>query len=314
MLVIKKYSKEYRSSWNDFVKKSKNFHFFFLREYMDYHKDRFEDFSLMILNEKNNKILALLPANIVGCIVHSHQGLTFGGFIVDDKMKAKVMLEIFSTLKVFLREEGITKLIYKVMPHIYHTKPSEEDNYALFRNEGYLFRKDVTATINLHDKIKYQSQRTRDIKKALKNGLEFERSNEIDKYWEVLNDVLQLQHNEKSVHSLSEIKSLIKNFPNYIKLFIVKKESKILAGALVFETPTVAHTQYLASSLEGKELHALDLVLDRLISEVYVDKRFFDFGISNEDEGRYLNEGLIFQKEAFGARAITHDFYELEIK
>ena len=40
----------------------------------------------------------------------------------------------------------------------------------------------------------------------------------------------------------------------------------------------------------------------------------FDFGISTEQGGRYLNEGLIFQKEGFGARTVVYDTYELNIE
>ncbi|GLW61730.1 hypothetical protein Hthe01_20790 [Hydrogenophilus thermoluteolus] len=36
--------------------------------------------------------------------------------------------------------------------------------------------------------------------------------------------------------------------------------------------------------------------------------------LSSEQKGRYLNEGLIFQKEGFGGRVIVHDFYELELQ
>lgn len=54
-------------------------------------------------------------------------------------------------------------------------------------------------------------------------------------------------------------------------------------------------------------------LLSKLLNEVYVDRQYFDFGISNEEEGRYLNEGLVAQKEGFGARAVVHDFYRLKL-
>ena len=312
-MIVSKYQQEYKTLWDKFVKQSKNGHFFFQREYMEYHSDRFKDYSLVISDSKN-KIIALLPANIKDNILYSHQGLTFGGFIVDDKMKTETMLEIFELLKIFLKEASIIKLIYKCIPYIYHIKPSEEDRYALFRNNAKLIRRDVTTTIFLNTKIRYQEQRRRAIKKAIKNEVIFEETREIDEYWKVLNDVLTLQHNAKSIHSLKEIKSLMRLFPQEIKLFVAKKAGKILAGTLVFENKNIVHTQYLANSQEGKSLGALDFVIDILIMKVYNNKKYFDFGISNENEGRYLNTGLIAQKEGFGARAVVHDFYELEIK
>jgi hypothetical protein len=49
-----------------------------------------------------------------------------------------------------------------------------------------------------------------------------------------------------------------------------------------------------------------------LIQEVFSNKRFFDFGISNEAGGKKLNNGLSYWKESFGAGTIIHDFYEVE--
>ena len=43
-------------------------------------------------------------------------------------------------------------------------------------------------------------------------------------------------------------------------------------------------------------------------------RAYFDFGISTEDGGRVLNEGLIYQKEGFGGRAVCYDTYEWDIK
>lgn len=73
---VEKYSKINEICWDDFVGKAKNGHFFFYRDYMEYHSDRFHDFSLIIYNDKGN-IMALLPASIYGDTVISHGGLTF---------------------------------------------------------------------------------------------------------------------------------------------------------------------------------------------------------------------------------------------
>jgi lipid II:glycine glycyltransferase (peptidoglycan interpeptide bridge formation enzyme) len=129
-----------------------------------------------------------------------------------------------------------------------------------------------------------------------------------------LEETLNTQHNAKPVHSVEEIERLATLFSDSIKLFVAIKDNKMLGGTLVFENKTIVHTQYLANSFEGRNIGALDFVIDKLINEVYSNKRYFDFGISNEDAGRYLNTGLIAQKEGFGARAVVHDFYELEIK
>ena len=126
--------------------------------------------------------------------------------------------------------------------------------------------------------------------------------------------MLESNHEAEPVHSLEEIERLANLFPKNIKLFLAKKEDVVISGALMYENANIVHTQHLANSETGRESGALDLLIDYLIKEVYKNKKYFDFGISNEDAGRYLNTGLIAQKEGFGARAVVHDFYELEIK
>jgi len=312
-MIIKKYSDIYKNQWNDFVKSAKNTHFFFQRDYMEYHSDIFMDFSLLVFNDKKN-IISILPANIKEDILYSHQGLTFGGFLVDDKMKTETMLEIFENLKVFLHQENIKKIVYKCIPHIYHIKPSEEDRYALFRNDAKLIRRDVTSTIDLTKPVRYSKGRKWSINKAKKEGIEVIKSEDYDIFWILLVSALEANHKAKPVHSLIEIKSLVEKFPKNIKLFLAKKDENVVSGALVYENENIVHTQYLANSKFGSEVGALDLLIDYLIKDVYKSKKYFDFGISNEDLGYYLNTGLIAQKEGFGARAVVQDFYELVVQ
>jgi hypothetical protein len=312
-MEIIKYTKEDKNIWNEFVRNAKNTHFFFLRDYMEYHSDRFEDYSLLIFDE-SRKLISVLPANIKDDVLYSHQGLTFGGFLVDDKMKTETMLEIFESLKAFLKEENIKKLVYKCIPYIYHIKPSEEDRYALFRNDAKLIRRDVTSTIDLTEQVRYSKGRKWSINKAKKEAVETFESNDYETFWKLLTDVLESNHEARPVHTLEEMKKLALLFPKNIKLFLSKKDEKIISGALIYENQNIVHTQYLANSEEGRESGALDLLIDYLIKNIYKNKKYFDFGISNEDAGRYLNTGLIAQKEGFGARAVVQDFYELEIK
>lgn len=310
---LKRYTVEDKNNWNEFVKNSKNSHFFFQRDYMEYHSDRFEDFSLMVFDE-TDKLIAILPANIKENILYSHQGLTFGGFLVDDKMKTETMLEIFELLKEFLKEQNIEKIVYKCIPYIYHIKPSEEDRYGLFRNDAKLIRRDVTSTIDLTEQVRYSKGRKWTINKAKKESIETFESDDYETFWKLLTSVLEANHEAKPVHTLEEMIKLALLFPKNIKLFLAKKDERVVSGALIYENQSVVHTQYLANSEEGRELGALDLLIDYLIKDIYKNKKYFDFGISNEDAGRYLNTGLIAQKEGFGARAVVHDFYELEIK
>lgn len=312
-MKIIRYSSEFKEDWDNHIKSSKNGLFLYNRDYIEYHSDKFTDFSLLIYNEKN-KIICALPANINDGCVYSHAGLTFGGLVYTNEITVKDIIDVFYSLIEFFRINVVNKFIYKPVPYIYSSNPAQEDLYALFLINAELFRRDVSVTIDLEKDVRYGSQRKRNIKKGTKKPVFVEQISDVTDYWNLLNEVLSLQHETKSVHTETEIKYLMSKFPENIKLFVGKDvEGKILAGTLVFEYQDIVHTQYLANSSDGKKCGALDVVLDHLIKEKYKTKKFFDFGISNEDNGRYLNNGLISQKEGFGARAVVHDQYKVLI-
>ncbi|HQW68620.1 MAG TPA: hypothetical protein PLH25_03065, partial [Flavobacterium sp.] len=77
--TIKKYNSEYFTIWNAFVSSSSNATFLFHRDFMEYHSDRFEDYSLLVFEDE--KLISIFPANRVENTVFSHQGLTYGGFV-----------------------------------------------------------------------------------------------------------------------------------------------------------------------------------------------------------------------------------------
>jgi hypothetical protein len=278
---------------------------------MEYHSDRFEDSSLMFF--ENDKLVALMPANLAQGNLVSHGGLTFGGVLVDDRMTINLMLGIFESLSAFLREIRCSKLIYKPVPHIYHKIPAEEDLYALFVRGACLVRRDLSTTMDLRNRLPYAKGRKWSINKARKAGLTVERSLDFDAFMAIEEYVLRKYHGTKPVHSAAEIQLLAERFPDNIRMFGAFQAGRMLAGVIVYADWRVAHTQYISSTDEGRALGASDLVLDHLIREVYADRAYFDFGISTEQSGRFLNAGLALYKENFGGRSLAYDWYEIEV-
>ncbi|MGH9643525.1 MAG: hypothetical protein ACRD3Q_14010 [Terriglobales bacterium] len=93
--------------------------------------------------------------------------------------------------------------------------------------------------------------------------------------------------------------------------FSAYHQNEIVAGATIYETPTVAHAQYIAMSEQGALVGALDYLFRWLIEERYKTKAYFDFGICNERDSHLLNPGLLHWKQGFSARAYAHDFHEI---
>ena len=308
---VKRYEKNDCTNWNAFIGQAKNATFLFHRDFMDYHSDRFQDYSLIVLD--GDKWVAVLPANAVGNEVFSHQGLTYGGLVYNDKLKLASVIAIFKSVLSFLNDNAIEKLQVKLIPSIYHQKPAEELNYALFLAEAQLIRRDTLSVIDLSKPYSLSKIRKRGMKNGINNGLIIKEVHDFTNFWnEVLIPNLAQKHQAKPVHSLEEITKLKALFPENIRQFNVYENGIIVAGTTIFESQNVAHCQYISGKEDKNELGGLDLLFQHLITEVFKNKRFFDFGISNENQGRKLNEGLSYWKESFGASTIVHDFYEVE--
>ena len=311
-MEIRRYRREDKEQWNSFVSKARNATFLFDRNYMDYHADRFDDDSFMFYHK--GKLKAVLPANVAGDTLYSHQGLTYGGLLLDKKATVEDVLECFDSLNSWLRENGISKVVYKALPWIYQQYPSQEDLYALtWKCKAQLISRDIASTIVVDNKLKFAESRKSGIRKALSLNIEVGESNDVDGFWHVLEDNLGNRYNAKPVHTASEMKLLMSRFPNSIKLYVAKMNGEIVGGTLIYVTSQVVHTQYISASLEGKKHGALDLLFDYIINKVYANCRYFDFGKSTEQGGAYLNEPLIFQKEGFGGRGVCYDWYQWEL-
>ena len=309
--TIKRYEKNDCTNWNAFIGQAKNATFLFHRDFMDYHSDRFQDYSLVVLD--GEKWVAVLPANIVGNDVFSHQGLTYGGLVYLEKIKLASVIAIFKSVLSFLNANKKEKLQLKLLPSIYHQKPAEELNYALFLAKAQLIRRDTLAVLDLSQQNNLSKLRKRSIQKGISNDFVIKEADDFEDFWnEILIPNLAQKHQAKPVHSLEEITKLKALFPENIRQFNVYENGIIVAGTTIFETSTVAHSQYISGKEDKNELGGIDLLFYQLISETFKNKRFFDFGISNENQGRKLNDGLSYWKESFGASTIVHDFYKVE--
>lgn len=310
-LEISRYQPSLQEKWDEFVAKSKNGTFLFFRDYMDYHASRFFDHSL-ILTERG-KILAMLPAHRDGATLISHNGLTYGGFIADERMTVGKMALVFDTMREWLLAHGFLRFVYKTVPAIYFDAPAEEDLYALFRHDARLYRRDVWLVIDYSRPLAFQQRRERAIKKARQRRSTVRETEDFTHFWKILERNLYARYGCRPVHSLAEIELLHRRFPENIRLFASYADDAMQAGVVVYVSDHVAHIQYMARRDEQDSGGALDLVISHLIEHFRSSKKFFDFGCATEENGHRLNAGLAEYKEGFGARTVVHDFYEWEL-
>ena len=347
MINISRYTQNKQTEWDDFVKVSKNGTFLFLRSYMDYHSDRFQDHSLMFYNEKG-KLIAVLPANSKTTAstltpnlstlnsqpsplnsqpstlnsqpstLHSHQGLTYGGFVLSPEIHISEVGELFRLTISYLKGNGFCEWIYKQMPYIYHLIPSQEEDYWLWRYDATLKACNMMTAIDLgNSEIDITSSRKRTyFNKLTRQGYTVAIDDNIRSFWPILEDNLMERFCSRPVHSLSEIELLKQRFPDNIVCCTVKNpDGKTIAGTLLFITQQVVRTQYISASHEGKHTNALDYLMLSLIRHYSKNPqyRYFEFGTSMAEDGINLNEGLILQKEGFGGRAVACKIFTMAL-
>lgn len=314
MITVVRYTEDKVDIWNQFNKQSKNSLFMFDRNYMDYHKDRFKDHSLLFYDE--DKLIALLPMSEHDDMLISHGGLTYGGFITDSKMKQHTMMDCFEELIIYAKENGFQSIRYKCIPHIYHSQPAEEDRFALFANNSRLDTVDVSTYVNLAAPLKMPKGRKAQISRAKREGVIVEELTELEdfkKFIDLENEVLTERHDVRAVHTGEELKLLHDRFPENIHLFASLKDGNLIAGTVLYEYDQVVHTQYMAANDEARTIGALDLAVSTVINNYKETKKWLDFGISTEHGKIYLNEGLCSQKEGFGGRTGVYEIWELNL-
>ena len=306
-----KYQDIYKSEWNQFNKNSRNGTFLIQREFMEYHDIRFLDHSLLVFHM--DRIIGVMPAHIEDNCFISHNGLTYGGFIFDNRMTAPLMMTIVKSLLDYLKGIGVNKLVYKSIPHIYHQQPSEEDVFALHQVGAVLKRCDLSSAIPIQRRLKFSKSKLDGLRKSRRAGIEVRETLDWDDYWSMLTQVLADRHSIEPTHNISEMSYLAKIFPHNIKLYCAFEDNEIIAGLVVFVCGLTIHIQYMASSDRGREVGGLDLIIDHILTCVFQDCRWLDFGISTTDQGTVLNSGLVRQKEMFGARSVIYAQYNLDI-
>jgi hypothetical protein len=300
------------AAWDAFVRTSRNGTFLFERGYMDYHRDRFPDYSLLV-RDPEGELVGVLPAHSVDDGIGSHHGLSYGGMVLGPRMTTPTFLRAFEAVLLFLRAAGFRSFDYKTIPHIYHRHLAEEDRYALFLLGAQLTRRDVLSVVDRGDRMPYQHRRARGIKKAERAGVVVQQENGFHEYWELLSATLAERFDSKPVHSLAEIQTLGDRFPLNIRLHTARRDGELLAGVVTYDSERAGHAQYIAASPTGRAVGALDLIFDHLLHDVSHDQQYFDFGGSHENGGRAINAGLIEQKEGFGARSVAHDHYRIDL-
>lgn len=301
--------------WDEFCRDAYNSTFLHTRRFLSYHGERFQDRSVVILEDES--WVGVMPAAVSQAdpsAVITHPGSTYGGIVHGGRLRGSRMLEAVMATRNLLESSGYRTLRYKAIPHIYHRSPADDDLYALFRLNARLYRCDLSCCVDLATRLPLSERRRRALRKARSSALNIAGGRaHLASVWHLLRENLQRKHAVQPTHSIGELTLLSERFPQEIQFRVACIGDRVVAGIVLFNCGLTAHAQYIAVSELGQDVHALDLLFEHCIDEARsAGRRYFDFGISTEDDGRALNDGLYRFKSEFGASGLVHSFYELQ--
>ena len=305
MLIIE-YESKHQKLWDNFVASADVHSILFCRDFMEYHGDRFTDYSHMIFNE--NKLIAIFPASKdINGVVHSHEGLSFGGVLFKPFTSFNVRLNVYQQLLEFLEIKKVETLIIRNIPNCYSNDFSENLIFQWLKAE--CVRLDVYSYLPKASYLKPNRNRVRNLKKA--NSIEIRSTDKIAEFWnQVLTPNLEKRFNVRPVHSVAEIEHLISNFKQQIRFYGAYQKDVLRAGVVLFIHRDVVHAQYSAGD-ENREDGSLDLLLDFVIRKYNTDK-IFSFGTSSERQGEQINEGLLYWKQSFRSNNGIQQFFKIK--
>lgn len=303
-------------AWDRLVSASWNGTMLHSQRFLSYHGNRFQDASLVV--DAGGSMWGVIPAardpDDAKRVV-SHPGATYGGIVHAGELQGPAMREALTLAYQAWKRAGFSTLLYKAVPAFYHRVPSEEDLYWLWRSEGRLSRVDLTVLVPAARELPMSKGRKHSLKKAPSRGISASADPaHLDPFWEVLLENLAARHRAKPVHSKEDMRSLMARFQEDIRLDTAWLDGRLVAGIICFRAGAVEHLQYTAVDDVGRRSGALDFLLAGAIARSRAaGLHSFDFGISNEDEGRLLNESLYGFKTSFGAGTAIHAFFEVDL-
>jgi len=316
MLEIIKYdANKHKILWDSFVLKSNNGTIFHSRKFLSYHKERnFQDCSFLFQNKNN--IEALFTGAIIDDVLYSHPGASFGGFIYN-QLSFEFGSKIVELLLEFAQQNNLKEIVIVPTPFIYYNQYNEVMEYCLYINGFSVIEYYMSSFVNLESNLLDQlhNRKKRYIKK-MEGEIEIELSKDLDSFYPILVNN-KLKHKTKPTHTLEELKILMQQFPDEIKLLLSCQNNKIIGGALNFITnKNSCILFYNMIDYEYQSLQVASLQIYASLKWAQENNlKFLDIGVSQLYEGDKIipHESLINFKEQFGAKAMIRKVMKLNL-
>ena len=307
-MIVRAYRPADAAAWDELVGHSATGTMLQTRRFLGYHGDRFDDLSVVVEEDGLAHVLPL--ARVADGIAVSHPGATHGGLVSRSPLTMGDALEVFRAVRAHLLGQGIARLRYTPIPHVFHRAPCEADSLALAMLGANVARRLPNAVLDLDVVGLHRKQNRRRARRAgCVSGL----INDLGEAHALLAATLDRRHGATPVHTLDELTLLCGLFPDAIHVIGTALDGNLLATVVALRLGAATHIQYMASSEAGFEVQALDNAVEFLCEEIMTASGRLSFGISSDRDGTEVNRGLMRYKEMFGATAQALDTLEWNI-
>jgi len=308
-----------RQRWTDFVERSNNGTIFHLPAFLDYHPEgRFNDHHLVV--EGGSKLLAVIPGALTdredGTWFRSYPGASYGGPVLPDETGLKGTEKLVDALLDYCRRQGWKGVEMTLPPQVYFRRPHSYVDFALIKRGFRYRRRELTAVIDLSRlgeeiDLAFRASARRGVRKARKNHLLVEETDDFSGFYPILESNLQDRHGVRPTHSLQELFRLRDLLGNRrIRQFVARdREGCVMAGMVMFHcNPRVTLAFYISHDSEHQHLRPVNLVYrdvlnwSRQMGYHYLDLGTFTLKMD-------VNYGLCRFKESFTARGVFRDTF-----
>ena len=316
---VERYRSEHAPVWEAAVVASGNGPFLLRRSYLDYHADRFEDFSWLIWRGDVLRALFVAgrgwaAAGAAQDLLVAHPGLPYGGLVYALPLTYQELGGIMTELRAAWRAAGFRQLLIRPVPRAFCRRPSDALAYWLHEQGAGLSQRGLNSVIDLTLPLRAGKSRRNNLRLARRHGLAVDASQDYAAFWAILTENLARRHGARPVHMLAEITYLQQHNPAHISLYVARIGPEMVAGVVLYHDAGqgFAHTQYIASSALGQQTGAVDAVL-AYVTEWCAAAGYQRLSLGTSMPGGVLSAGLLSQKEGAGAVGEVQDTYLLEL-
>lgn len=310
------------SRWDQFVRDSRNGNFFHTRAFLSYHpSDRFTDASVWVMDgEKPRAVLPAAEREVDGKrMLVAHPGASYGGAVFAADVGVQESGQILAALTDHARAQKFAGMQFLRLPPTSIRKEfSEDQEYWMYQNGWRCTRMEMDGAIDLcgateENALSLLTGKCRNmVRQAERAGITVRETDDFSSFWRILNATLS-RHKVTPTHTIEEILRLKNACPKDVRLFGAFLDQTLVGGIVVMTLHENAlYTLYMAQDYEHQSAHPIHAVLTDVIrTTIREDRRILHLGVSTEDGGKSINEGLFFFKESFHCRPVRRESWEL---